>query len=93
MQDHYMKLSQKQTVCNSVNNKKIKPRNKLNLDRPNKPFDLKQIKPKIKRLKAEKTPEIDCVLSEMIKCSSNVLLSKILNLFYLILDSIYYPEI
>ena len=32
MQDHYMKLSQKQTVCNLVNKKKIKPRNKLNLD-------------------------------------------------------------
>ena len=29
MQDHYMKLLQKQTVCDSFNNEKIKPRNKL----------------------------------------------------------------
>ena len=29
MQDQYMKLLQKQTVCDSFNNKKIKPRNKL----------------------------------------------------------------
>ena len=54
MQDHFMKLLQKQTVCNSFNNKKIKPRNKVNLDQLNKPFDLEEIKQGIKRLKTIK---------------------------------------
>ena len=44
MQDHYMKLLQKQAVCNSFNNKETKLRNKLNLDQLNKPFDLEGIK-------------------------------------------------
>ena len=51
MQDHYIKLLQKQIVCNSFNNEKIKLRNKLNLDQLNKPFDLEDIKQGIKRLK------------------------------------------
>ena len=44
MQDHYMKLLQTQSVCNSFNNEKIKPGNKLNPDQLNKPFDLEEIK-------------------------------------------------
>ena len=48
MQVHYMKLLQKQIVCNSFNNEKIKLRNKLNLDQLNKPFDLEEIKQGIK---------------------------------------------
>ena len=44
MQDHYTKLLPKPTVCNSFNNKKIKPRNKLNLDQLDKPSDLEEIK-------------------------------------------------
>ena len=92
MQDHYMKLLQKQTVCNSFNNEKIKLRNKLNLDQLNKPFDLEEIKQGIKRLKTKKAQGIDCISSEMIKCSNNALLSKITKLFNLILDSGYYPE-
>ena len=92
MQDHYMKLLQKQTVCNSFNNEKIKLRNKLNLDQLNKPFDLEEIKQGIKRLKTKKAPGIDCISSEMIKCSNNALLSKITKLFNLFLDCGYYPE-
>ena len=92
MQDHYMKFLQKQTVCNSFNNEKIKPSNKLNLDQLNKPFDLKEIKQGIKRLKTKETPGIDCIPSEMINCSINVLLSKITKLFNFILDSGYHPE-
>ena len=38
-----MKPLQKQTVCNSLNNEKIKLRNKLNLDQFNIPFDLEDI--------------------------------------------------
>ena len=53
-----MKLLQKQTVCNSFNNEKIKLRNKLNLDQLNKPFDLEKIKHGIKRLKTKKVPGI-----------------------------------
>ena len=90
--DHYMKLLQKQTVCNSFNNEKIKLRNKLNLDQLNKPFDLEEIKQGIKSLKTKKAQGIDCISSEMIKCSNNALLSKITKLFNLILDSGYYPE-
>ena len=56
-----MKLLQKQIVCNSFNNKKIKPRNKLNLDLLNKPFDLEEIKEGVKRLKTKKAPGIDCI--------------------------------
>ena len=67
MQGHYMKLLQKQAVCNSFNNEKIKLRNKLNLDQLNKPFDLEEIKQGIKRLRTKKTPGIDCISSEMIK--------------------------
>ena len=92
MQDHYMKLLQKQTVCNSFNNEKIKLRNKLNLDQLNKPFDLEEIKQGIKRLKTKKAQGIDCISSKMIKCSNNALLSKLAKLFNLILDSGYYPE-
>ena len=92
MQDHYMKLLQKQTVCNSFNNEKIKPRNKLNFHQLNKPFDLAEIKQEIKRLTTEKAPGIDCISSEMIKFSNNVPLSKITKLFNLILDSGSYPE-
>ena len=92
MQDHYTKLLQKQTVCNLLNNEEIKLRNKLNLDQLNKPFDLQEIKQGIKRLKTEKVPGIDCISSEMIKCSNNALLSKITKLFNLFLDSGYYPE-
>ena len=44
MQDHYIKLLQKQTVCNSFNNEKIKPRDTLNLAQLNKPSDLEEIK-------------------------------------------------
>ena len=70
MQDHFMKLLQTQTVCNSFNNKKIKPRNKINLDQLNKPFDLEEIKQGIKRLKTiKKRTGFDCISSEMIKCS------------------------
>ena len=77
MQDHFMKLLQKETVCNSFNNEKIKLRNKLNLDQLNKPFDLEEIKEGVRRLKTKKTPGIDSISSKMIKCSNNVLLSKI----------------
>ena len=35
---------------------------------------------------------IDCISSEMAKCSNNDLLSKIAKLFNLILDPGYYPE-
>ena len=55
-QDHYMKILQKQTVCNSFNNEKIKLTSKLDLDQLNEPFDLEEIKPGIKRLKAKKVP-------------------------------------
>ena len=92
MQVHYMKLLQKQIVCNSFNNEKIKLRNKLNLDQLNKPFDLEEIKQGIKRPKTKKAPGIDCISSEMIKCFNNALLSKIKKLFNRILDSGYYPE-
>ena len=54
-----MKLLQKQTFCYSFNNEKIKPRNKLNLDQLNKPFDLEEIKQRIKRLKTRKALGID----------------------------------
>ena len=67
-----MKLLQKQIVCSSFNNKKIKPRNKLNLDLLNKPFDLEEMKQGVKRLKTTKAPGTDCKWSEMIKCSDNV---------------------
>ena len=87
MQDYYMRLLQKQTVCNSFNNEQSKARNKLNLDQLNKPFDLEEIKQGIERLKTKKAPGIDCISSEMIKWSNNVLLSKITKLFNLILDS------
>ena len=87
MQDHYMKLLQKQTAYNSFNNEKIKPRNKLNFDQINKPFDLEEIKQGIKRLKTKKVPGTDCISSEMIKCSNNVPLSKITKLFNLTLVS------
>ena len=92
MQDHYMKILQKQTVCNSFNKEKIKLRNKLNLGQLNKPFDLEEIKQGIKRLKTKKAPATDCISSKMIKCSNNALLSKLAKLFNLILDSGYYPE-
>ena len=55
-----MKLLQKQIVCSSFNNKKIKPRNKLNLDLLNKPFDLEEMKQGVKRLKTTKAPGTDC---------------------------------
>ena len=84
MQDHFMKLLQKETVCNSFNNEKIKLRNKLNLDQLNKPFDLEEIKQGIKRLKTKKALGIDCISSEMIKCPNNALPSKITK--YLILS-------
>ena len=69
--DHYMKLLQKQTLCNSLSNEKIKLRNKLNLDQLNKPFDLAEMKQGIKRLKTKKAPGIDSISSEMIKCFNN----------------------
>ena len=92
MQEHYMKLLQKQTVCNSFNNEKIKLRNKLNLNQLSKPYGLEKIKQGIKRLKTKKAPGIDCISGEMIKCSNNSLLSETKKLFNLILDSGYYPE-
>ena len=92
MQDHYMKLLQKQTVCNSFNNEKIKLRNKLNLDQLNKPFNLEEIKQGIKILKTKKAPGIDCISSEMIKCSNNALLSKITKLLNLMLHYGYYTK-
>ena len=52
MQDHYMKLLQKHTVCNSFNNEKLKPSNKLNLDQLNKPFLI--LKKSNKELKSSK---------------------------------------
>ena len=70
-QDHYMKLLQKQAVCNSFKNVKIKLRNKLNLDQLNKPFDLEEMKQGIKRLKTKKASGIDSISSEMIKCFNN----------------------
>ena len=92
MQDHYTTLLQKQTVCDSFNDKKIKLRNKLNLDQLNKPFGLEKIKQGIKRLKTKTAPGIDCISREMTKCSNNALPSKITKLFNLILDIGYYPE-
>ena len=68
MQEHYMKLLQKQTVCNSFNNEKIKLRNKLNVNQLNKPFDLEEIKQRIIKLNSKKSPGIDCISSEIIKC-------------------------
>ena len=81
MQDHYMKILQRQRVCNSFNNEKIKPRNKFNLDQLNKPFDFEETKQRNERLKTKKAPGIDCISSEMKKCSNNVLPSKITKLF------------
>ena len=87
-----MKLLQKQAVFNSSYNEKIKSRNNLNLDQLNKPFDLEQNKQVIKKLKTKKAPVTDCISSEMVKCSNNVLVSKITKLFNFILDSGYHPE-
>ena len=56
---------------------KLKPGNKLNLD-------LEEIKQDVKRLKSKKAPRIDCISSEMIKCSNNSLLNKIETLINLI---------
>ena len=85
----------KQIVIHSIT-KKINPRNKLNLGQLNKPFDLEEIKQGIKRFKTKEAPGIDCISSEMIKCSNNILLSKITKLFLilsnLILDVGYYRE-
>ena len=72
MQDNHMKLSQNQIVCNSFNNEKIKPGNKPNIDKLNQAFDLEEIKQGVKRLKTKKAPIIDCISSEMIKCSNSV---------------------
>ena len=58
MQDHYVKLLQNQTVCINSFNKKIKPRNKLNTDQLNKPFDLEEIKQRIKRLKTKRPQKL-----------------------------------
>ena len=92
MQDHYMKLLQIQKACNSFNNEKIKLRNKLNLDQLNKPFDLEEIKQGIKILKTKKAQGIDCISSEMIKCSNNALLSKITKLLNLMPHYGYYAK-
>ena len=46
----------------------------------------------IKILKTKKAPGIDCISSEMIKCSNNFLLSKITKLFNLILNFGYLQE-
>ena len=92
MQDHYMKLIQKQIVYNSFNNEKRQPRNELNLGQLNKLFVLEEIKQGIKRLKTKKTSGNNCISSEMIKCSNNAPLSKITKLSNLILDSGYYPK-
>ena len=81
-----------QIVYNSFSNEQIKARNKINLDQLNKHFDLEEIKQGIKRLKTKKVPRIDCISSEMIKCSSNVLLSKLTKFFDLILNFGYYLE-
>ena len=81
MQDHYMKLLQRQRVFNSFNNEKIKPRNKFNLDQLNKPFDFEETKQRTERLKTKEAPGIDYISSEMKKCSNNVLPSKIRKLF------------
>ena len=56
---------------------KLKPGNKLNLD-------LEEIKQDVKRIKSKKAPRIDCISSEMIKCSNNSLLNKIETLINLI---------
>ena len=42
-QDHCMKLLQKQTVWNSFDSEKVKPRNKLKRDQLSKPFGLEEI--------------------------------------------------
>ena len=57
-----MKFFQKQTVCNSSNNEKIKPWNKI-----------EEIKQRIKRLKTKKYPGIDCISSY--KWSNKTILS------------------
>ena len=58
MQDHYIKLLQKQIVCNSFNNEKIKLRNKLNLDQLNKPFVLKKSNKELKDSKLKRPQEV-----------------------------------
>ena len=55
---------------------KLKPGNKLNLD-------LEEIKQDVKRIKSKKAPRVDCISSEMIKCSNNSLLNKIETLLIL----------
>ena len=90
MQDHYLKLLQKQTICNSFNNEKQNLGINLILINSINLLILK--KSKLKRLKTKKVPGIDCMSSEMIKSSNNVLLSKITKLFNLIFDSGHYPK-
>ena len=53
---------------------------------------LKKSNKELKDSKLKRPPGIDCISSEMIKCSNNVLVSKITKLFNLILDSGCYPE-
>ena len=48
---------------------------------------------KIRKLKDKKSPGLDCVLTEMLKCLSTKFQTGILKLFNLVLNVGYYPDI
>ena len=64
----------------------------MDIESLNEPFDIEEVKCGLKKLKQNKTPGVDSLTSEILKCSNYSLLNELKNLFNLALDSGYYPE-
>ena len=65
-------------------------KNILDIESLNKPFDVEEVKCRLKKL--NKASGIDKLTSEMLKCSNYNLLNKLKKLFNLVSDSGYYLE-
>jgi len=91
--EYYKNLLQKKTESEiphkAFDNLEESPLDKEYL---NKPISKEEIKEAIKQLRTNKSPGIDNISNEMLKCSNDFLIGKIGTLFNLIFDSNYYPN-
>ena len=90
LEKHYKNLLQKS--CDSKKQEfneqnKIKP-----IDSLNQKITLEEVKTVIKALKNNKSPGLDNITNEMIKCSNDIMVEHLVNLFNKIMEFGYYPK-
>ena len=87
---HYKKLLQKD--CSSSKQNTSEKSKTKTIESLNEKITLEEIKTSIKALKNQKSPGLDNITNEMIKCSNTLMIEHLESLFNKILELGYYPK-